>query len=167
MRKTVMLASLTGMLLLAASQGFAAPPAASRNGTIVLVFKDGHRQTFSLADIDRVEFPASALTAGDTSSPLTPPRGHFIGKWEVGDGNGDNFFITLKDNGEAWRTLREVGGRWDYINGEARITWNDGAQDAIRKVGSNYQKFAYHKGKNFTDPPDNVTNAVPTNKRPI
>ena len=37
--------------------------------------------------------------------------------------------------------------------------WDDGAQDAIRKVGSTYRKFAYSKGKSFNDEPDNVTDA--------
>ena len=47
------------------------------------------------------------------------------------------------------------------------MTWDDGAQDAIRKTGSRYQKFAYRAGKSFTDQPDNVTNAQLTAPRPI
>lgn len=31
--------------------------------------------------------------------------------------------------------------------------------DAIRKVGSRYEKFAYHHGETFSDKPDNVANA--------
>ena len=65
------------------------------------------------------------------------------------------------------RSIGDVHGHWAYVNGEARVTWDDGAQDAIRKVGSRYQKFAYHEGKSFTDPPDNVTAARLTNPRPI
>jgi len=33
----------------------------------------------------------------------------------------------------------------------------DGAEDAIRKAGSRFQKSAYSAGKSFTDEPDNVT----------
>jgi hypothetical protein len=90
-----------------------------------------------------------------------------VGKWECGDGNGSNFYITLKESGDALRSIGDVRGRWVYVNGEARVTWDDGAQDAIRKVGSRYQKFAYHQGKSFTDQPDNVTNARLTTPRPI
>jgi hypothetical protein len=53
------------------------------------------------------------------------------------------------------------------VNGEAHITWDDGAQDALRKVGRGYQKSAYHQGKSFIDKPDNVANARLTNPKPI
>ena len=169
MRKVIAIASLTSMLFFAVCEGFAAPPAPAKSAssTIVIVFKDGHRQTFNLADIERVEFPAPALTAEDAGGPMAPPRGHYVGKWECGDGNGGNFYITLKDSGDAMRSIGDVHGHWVYANGDALVTWDDGAQDAIRKVGSHYQKFAYHQGKSFHDEPDNVTNAHLTAPRPI
>jgi hypothetical protein len=171
MHKTVVLAAMATVVLLALPQAFAKPAPAAKHGsgTIVIVFKDGKRQTFNLADIERVEFPASGVAAADagSSSIQAPPRGHFIGKWEVGDGNGDNFSITLQEDGDAMRSLGDVHGKWAYVNGDALVTWDDGAQDAIRKVGSRYQKFAYHAGKSFNDTPDNVTAARPTTPRPI
>ena len=137
-------------------------------GHIVIVFKDGHRQTFNLSDISRIEFPGgSALADAGSTPPDAPPRGHFLGKWEVGDGTGNNFYITLKENGEAFRSLGNMRGRWAYVNGEARVTWDDGAQDAIRRVGTRDMKFAYRSGKAFTDEPDNVADAHNTSPRPI
>jgi hypothetical protein len=53
------------------------------------------------------------------------------------------------------------------VNGEAEVTWDDGAQDAIRRVGSRFQKFAYEAGKSFTDIPANVTNARNLTPKPI
>jgi hypothetical protein len=171
MRKIVSIAALAAMFCLAVPSVFAAPPAASKSGsgTIVIVFKDGHRQSFNLSDIVRVEFPAVADATGETGgvNAHSPSRNHFLGKWEVGDGSGNNFFITLEENGDAWRSLRHVHGRWVYVDGEARISWDDAAQDAIRKVGSGYDKFAYGAGKLFTDKPDNVTSARNTNAHPI
>jgi hypothetical protein len=171
MRKNVVVAGISLVIFLTVAGVFAKPAAAAKSGsgTIVIVFKDGHRQSFNLADIERVEFPAAALIAEDAgpANSLAPPRGHYLGKWECGDGNGSTFFITLKEGGDALRSIGNVHGRWVYVNGEARVTWDDGAQDAIRKVGSQYQKFAYHQGKSFTDEPDNVTNAHPTTPRPI
>ncbi len=58
-------------------------------------------------------------------------------------------------------------GHWEYVNGDALITWDDGAQDAIRRTCSHFQKFAYGAGKKFTDAPDNVTEAHNTSPRPI
>jgi hypothetical protein len=171
MRKLFRILCVVTLICLAVSASYAAPPAAQKTapGTIVIVFKDGHRQTFNLSDIDRVEFGGSGGVAvsGEASSPGMPSRGRFIGKWECGDGNGGTFYITLNEDGSAYRSIRSIAGHWIYVNGEARATWNDGAQDAIRKVGSQYQKFAYAAGKLFTDDPDNVTAAHNTTPHPI
>jgi hypothetical protein len=168
MRKFIGVGGLVAICLLAVAAGNAAPPKSS-SGTIVLVFKDGHRQTFNLSDIERVEFPAAALVSDETATggPQSPPRGHYAGRWECGDGNGSTFYIDLKENGQAWRSIGNVRGRWEYVNGEAHVTWDDGAKDAIRKVGSHYEKSAYEAGKSFSDHPANVTNARLTNPKPI
>ena len=166
MRKIVCAATLATLMLLTVSSSFAAPPAIkSTSGQIVIIFKDGHKQAFNLADIERVEFPTSEVATSAISSG--PSRGHFIGKWEAGDGSGNTFYITLDEDGSAMRSIGDVHGKWEYVNGEAQVTWDDGAQDAIRKVGSHYQKFAYRSGKSFTDVPDNVTNARNITPKPI
>src|SRR6202049_2140057 len=78
--------------------------------SIVIIFKDGHQQSFPVADVARIEFnsPAS-ITAGSL-----PAR--FVGKWKVGDGLGGSFFITLQRNGEANKRSEErrvgKGGRY-------------------------------------------------------
>lgn len=166
MRKFIGVAGLA-VFLLAAGSGSYAAPAKSGSGTIVIVFKDGHKQTFSLSDIERVEFPVNSVASDGSTTSEGPPRGHYVGKWECGDGNGSNFYITLKDNGDAMRSIGDMHGKWEYFKGEARVTWDDGAQDAIRKVGSRYEKSAYRAGKSFTDQPDNIANARLTTPRPI
>jgi hypothetical protein len=167
MRRFVVVAGMAAMLLSTLTGSLAKTPPAPKNtaGSIVIVFKDGHRQSFNLADIARVEFPL-ANDAPNINSDW-PARGRFVGKWAVGDGNGNTFIITLKEDGEAQRSLGDIHGNWVYINGEARVTWDDGAMDAIRKVGSVFQKYAYHAGKSFTDAPDNVTSAQNTTPKPI
>jgi hypothetical protein len=171
MSRIFRLTGLLSLLCLTFAASHAAPPAGQKAapGTIVIVFKDGHRQTFNLSDIDRVEFGGSGgiAASGESSSPGQPSRGRFFGKWECGDGSGGTFYITLNEDGSAWRSLRSIAGHWVYVDGEAHVTWNDGAQDAIRKVGSQFQKFAYAAGKQFTDDPDNVTGAHNTTPHPI
>jgi hypothetical protein len=146
--------------------GWAAPQKTAP-GSIVIVFKDGHRQTFSLADIERVEFPASGEPSAMTSSTTLPSRNRFLGSWTVGDGMGNDFEIRLNDDGSAYRSLGKVRGSWVYVDGEARVTWNDGNKDCIRKVGTIYRKFAYSAGKSFTSDPDNEANARNTSAKPI
>jgi len=160
MKSVVRLTCLAALFCLACSLSQVAAHAASKDtsGTIVIVFKDGHRQSFNLSDIDRVEFAGGASTAS-VDSYRVPSRGRFIGKWECGDGSGKNFYITLNENGTAYRSIGDVNGRWEYVDGEARVTWDDGRKDAIRKSGPQYFKFAYSAGKSFTDDPDNVAHA--------
>lgn len=167
MRKIVIAFGLAALFLSALPNGLAKTPTGEKNapGTIVIVFKDGRRQAFNLADIARVEFPGAGEAA--SADVQGPPRGQFIGRWIVGDGGGNNFVITLDESGDAMRSLRQVHGKWAYINGEAQITWDDGAQDALRKVGSKFQKYAYNASKSFTDVPDNVTAAKNTTPKPI
>jgi hypothetical protein len=143
---------------------FALPASQAQSGpagnTLVLVFKDGHRQRVNLDLLERLEFPGP-VPAGLLSTP-GPSRARFLGKWEVGEGNGENFYITLREDGTAERTMngiRHERGQWEYRNGEAQVTWDDGWQDCIRKVGSQFKKYAYSEGKPVTGEPDNVTNA--------
>jgi hypothetical protein len=168
MRKFVFVSTVSAVLV-AAALLHAAPPKKAAPGTLVIVFKDGHRQTFNLSEVERVEYPAGTMASADLTGPRTqtPPRGRYVGKWECGDGNGGKFFITLDENGSAFRSIGDVRGHWVFSNGDALITWDDGAQDAIRRVGSRFQKSAYAAGKSFTDEPDNVAEARNTSPRPI
>ena len=169
MRTISRVATVIPILCFALPAMFAAPSPAAKGtpGTIVIVFKDGHRQSFNLSEIERVEFPASTNTGAGAVPANAPSRGRFLGKWECGDGNGGTFSIKLEESGDATRSIGDVHGKWVYVDGEARVSWDDGAQDAIRKVGSRFQKFAYSSGKSFTDEPDNVTNAHNTTPHPI
>jgi hypothetical protein len=146
---------------------FAAPPqqaAGSSGNSVVLVFKDGHRQTVPLSDLERMEF-AGPVPAGLLSYP-GPSRARFLGRWEVGEGNGDNFVITLRDDGSALRSLGPEHGTWQYVNGEAQIRWNDGSNDCIRKVGAWYRKFWYKGDQAFTGTAENETNARNLSENP-
>lgn len=168
MRTIVSLASAAALLFAALPGAQAKTPAAGKSAgsSIVIVFKDGHRQSFNLSDIARVEFAGASETMGSASNEGAA-RGRYVGRWVVGDGNGNTFIINLKDDGNAERSIHDIHGTWTYVNGEARVTWDDGAQDAIRKEGSGFEKFAYRAGKSFSDEPDNVTKAQNTTPKPI
>jgi hypothetical protein len=153
-------------------------------GSIVVVFKDGHRQSFAMSEITRIDFKSHAIVVHkdgheenvtgeiariefeDSAAPA-PGRAHFVGKWEVGDGNGRNFFITLDSDGDARKSVGAAHGTWTLVDGEARIIWDDGWRDAIRKVGAKHEKLAYEPGRSFDDSPSNVTDARNTQPRPI
>jgi len=125
-----------------------------------IVYKDGHREKLR-AEIDHLEFSESA------ASVAIPGRAHYIGKWQVGEGNGSHFFITLNADGTAKKSIGSPHGTWTVVDGEAHIAWDDGWHDAIRKRGSKHEKVAFEPGKSFDDSPSNVTEARNTQPKPI
>jgi hypothetical protein len=133
----------------------AAPKAATEvePGSIVIVFRDGHQQSFRLSDIARIEFNSPAEKASASQA-------RFLGQWKVGDGAGGTFLITLKPEGVAHKNLGSGGGMWTIVNGEAHIAWDDGWHDFIRKVDNRYEKAAYSPGSSLSGPPSNVAEAV-------
>ena len=187
MRAFIRVSAVSGIFLLAFAWAVARPAAADDRGSVVIVFKDGHRQSFAPAEIVRMDFKSPAVIVykdghqekfspseiariefgSSSASDMMPGRGHFVGKWEVGQGNGSNFFITLDADGDATKTLGSSHGTWTLVDGEARIAWDDGWHDVIRKVGSKHEKLAYEPGKSFDDTPTNVTAARNTQPKPI
>jgi len=177
-------AAFCGLVLLAS---VVASLAQSQNrGSLVVVFKDGHRQSFSVAEITKIEFKAANIVVIKVGSQQSFPlaevqsfdfdssatsfpmgRNHFVGNWKVGQGNGNYFYITLEADGQARKTIGSIHGTWTVVDGEAHISWDDGWHDAIRKVGTKHEKVAFGPGKSFSDEPNNVTDAVNTTAEPI
>jgi hypothetical protein len=128
---------------------------AEEDRTVVIVFKDGHQQTFRLADIARIEFstPTTAVTAAN--------RAHFLGVWKVGIGGGNSgtFLIKLKRGGIAEKTMGSHDGTWTVVNGEARCSWDDGWTDVIRRNGGHWEKAAWAPGSSLDSPPASIAKA--------
>ena len=188
MRGLIRVVGTSAILSLALAGTLAnAAPAADDHSSIVIVFKDGHRQSFAVAEIARLDFKAPSvivykdghqekISAADIAriefetavSAVTPSRAHFVGKWEVGEGNGGgHFFITLEADGDARKSIGASHGTWTLVDGEARIAWDDGWHDVIRKVGTAHEKLAYEPGKSLDSTPSNVTAARNTQPKPI
>jgi hypothetical protein len=144
---------VAGMLTVAALAATPKPVQSPSDApaSIVIIFKDGHQETFAMSNVARIEFTgASDSTLGSD---------YFLGKWEVGNGSSGTFFIKLEANGEASRSFGASHGVWTLVGDEARISWDDGWHDVIRKIGEANEKFAFAPGATFSDKPDNVGNA--------
>jgi hypothetical protein len=160
MRNPVKIVWALAIFALAAYAANPNPQSAPQNGptSIMIVFKDGHQESFLMADVARIEF----RNAG--ASTLGPD--YFLGKWEAGDGSGGTFFVTLEPNGEASKSIGASHGIWTVVGDEARISWDDGWHDAIRKIGDKREKFAFAPGTTFDNKPENVTDACKVESNP-
>ena len=153
MQKGTVVLLVVGALLAAGSSAQPAEKAASDDpGKIVIIFKDGHQQSFRVADVARIEF-------GESTRSTSAGSVRFMGRWKVGDGAGGTFYITLKPEGKAEKTLGSHDGTWTVVNGEARVSWQDGWHDVIRKAGNKYQKAAYGPGASLDGDPSNIAQA--------
>lgn len=176
---------LLGIACLASVAGWAQTSGAKAGAnSFTITFKDGHQKSY--ADVNRIDFKspdAMVLTLGGREERLSLSevsriefspsagfqvgRNHFVGKWKVGDGAGQEFFITLDRSGQATKSLGASHGTWEVVNGEARISWDDGWHDVIRPVGTKHEKVAYEPGKSFDTEPNNITDASRVDAQPI
>ncbi len=162
----------------------ASPRPADEHDSFVIVYKDGHKQSLATAEVERIDLKTPAtivykngrkekiagvidhIQFGEPGA-ITPGRSHYVGKWEVEDGAGRRFFITLEPDGDARKSIGSTHGTWTWVDGEARISWDDGWKDAIAKVGTRHEKRAYEPGRSFDEPASNVTYARNTVPKPI
>jgi hypothetical protein len=185
MLRLIRFAVVPAILLIAASTPKSDAAPIDDHDPVVIVFKDGHHQTLAAGEIARIDLksPATVLYKDGHREKLraeidriefsefanvnSPGRSHYIGKWEVGQGNGSTFFITLEADGSARKSIGSPRGTWTLVDGEARIAWDDGWHDVIRKRGSKHEKVAFEPGKSFDDEPSNVAEARNTQPKPI
>lgn len=186
MRGLIRVLAVSGILLSGVSVAFATPKPADDHDGFVIVLKDGHRQNLAAADVDHIDLKAPATIvyrngrhekiageieriefAESAHALTTPGRAHYIGKWEVEDGAGKHFYITLDKDGDARKSIGSAHGTWSLVDGEAQIRWDDGWHDIIAKVGTRHEKRAYEPGRSLQDSPSNVTYARNTAPKPI
>ena len=107
---------------------------------------------------------AACLALAQSSKAGAKTAASFVGEWKVGLGAGGSgtFLITLEKEGKATKSHGSPNGHWVVFDNEARITWDDGWHDILRKVGDHWEKAAFAPGKSFSDQPDNIAGATRT-----
>jgi hypothetical protein len=66
---------------------------------------------------------------------------HFVGQWNCGDA-----VITLNADFTAHKNKSNPLGKWEYVNGEAHIVWNDGTRTILRREGQGFLKLTWPPG---------------------
>jgi len=82
----------------------------------------------------------------------------WIGQWDVTDGDGSSFTITLNGNGSAtstWENGEE--GTWTDGGDHAVVSWTNGWTDRLEAHDGGYRKVATAPGGSE---PDNTSGAV-------
>jgi len=126
----------------------------------------GTKCTFTLALAILIAIPVMAQTSKSAQaeqSAQRSERARFAGKWKVGTGVAHSTFdITLDSDGTATKSMGSEHGTWEVVGAEARISWDDGWHDVIRKAGNHFEKAAYAPGQSYSESPNNITNATRT-----
>ena len=75
----------------------------------------------------------------------------FEGTWKTKDTKGNPFEIVLSADGSAKgdRHGEGLNGKWKEEGDSAVIEWGDGWTTKITKMGDQYKKMAYEKGKSM------------------
>lgn len=129
--------------------------------------------TVDSAPGDRADTPAPSrrLPTTDAGEPAAPMRNPYIGYWMVEQSPGmffgligdstDRFYLFLDRNGRASVALRSwddgntVRGRWEFVDGEARITWPSGRKDALVKdPKGGFRLRSFGRKDTFADKPN-------------
>jgi hypothetical protein len=109
----------------------------------------------------RADDPAVVLSALEAD-----PEGWrvFVGQWDIGAPDppgGPPFVMTLNGDFSARKShVPNATGKWEYVKGEARVTWSDGWLDILRSDGKEYRKIAFRPGTTFDSAPDNTASAA-------
>ena len=123
----------------------------------MVLTRNGRQEKIVIADVSRINLNSRRASGG---------RNKFVGKWKFGVGSGaGTFFITLDRNGQSKKSMGASHGMWEIVNGEGRISWDDGWHDIIRNAGDKH--VAFEPGKSLDGEPSNVTNATNTTPQPI
>lgn len=98
---------------------------------------------------------ASSAARPVAESPIVVPgekqpddHSLFVGQWECG-----NDVITLEGDFTARKPRQNPLGKWECVNGEARIAWNDGLRTVLRRDGEGFQKLTWKAGASPDSPP--------------
>jgi len=104
-------------------------------------YKDGRKEKFSPSDIALIEFGNSS------ASEMAPGRGHFVGKWEVGQGQRRHFLHHPRRRRRGEEEYRRLA--WDLEPGRWRGSDQLGRWLARRDQEGGHQarELAYEPGK--------------------
>ncbi len=85
----------------------------------------------------------------------------YFGVWDVTDGAGKHFQITLDPKGAATSTYKGgEKGMWTIHGDKLQINWSNSWRDFIRAVSNDrYQKVAYAPGASLDGKPTNISRA--------
>lgn len=83
------------------------------------------------------------------------------GVWSVKDTKGNDFNITLSEDGKASaeRAGEGLSGTWKKEGDAVVISWQSGWTTKIKKSGEGYMKAAYDKGTALDGDPTHTSDA--------
>jgi hypothetical protein len=99
-----------------------------------------------------VESPVARPTSG---------RDFFVGEWKIVEPGKRNkektSMFSLRDDGSS--KVGRIAGKWECVNGEAHIHWNNGCTDVIRGDNGGFKKLTFNRGASLDAKPDHTGTA--------
>jgi len=137
------------------------------DGQIFVLFDDGWSDWIVMRDGEPVHkgfAPGLSLAESPTnSSPALRFDGDavtFVGVWRLNrEPDGSYLYLSLQANGAAYSTINGItDGRWEVVDGVAKVTWPDGWVDQLERSGGSWQKQSWVGGDSGT--PADLTQAT-------
>ena len=119
-----------------------------------LWLQSGYGSAFAVSKLELLPIGAVAAKTFTGTSTLDNSS-VFVGQWDCGD-----VVITLYLDFTAHKDRLNPLGKWECVNGEARIVWDDGWQTVLRRDGEGFQKLTWKAGASLYSPTSNTCPAV-------
>lgn len=129
------------------------------DGGIYAVFDDGWSDRIVMRDGEPLHegfAPGLSLAEAPTNSAKAQrfegEAATFVGVWRLNrEPDGSYLYFSLQSNGAAYSTINGITeGRWEFLDGAAKVTWPDGWVDQLERSGGTWQKRSWVGGESGT-----------------
>ncbi len=129
------------------------------DGQICALFDDGWSDRIVMRDGEPLHKGyAPGLSLADSPTNSAPAQrfdgdaATFVGVWRLNrEPDGSYLYLSLQANGAAYSTINGITeGRWEFVEGAAKVTWPDGWVDQLERSGGTWQKRSWVGGESGT-----------------
>ena len=107
------------------------------------------KNVFAVGKLELRPLGAAAVQTSPTRAKPNSDWRFFVGQWDC----GKNDVVTLNADFTARKNRPNPLGKWECVNGEARIVWDDEVRTVLRREGKGVKKLSWKPGMSLDSPP--------------